>query len=196
MFPVEFKKGKKEIGILEEDEGITPTTKEGLAGLKPIIPGGVLTFGSQTHPADGNCAVIVTTKQKAQELSADPKVEVQVLSYGYARAPKALMGMAPVPAAKMALEKAGLSIKDIKVHKSHNPFATNDIYFAREFELDVMAMNNYGSSMVYGHPQGPTVGRVIIEMIEELVLLGGGYGMYAGCAAGDTAAALIVKVTC
>jgi hypothetical protein len=59
-----------------------------------------------------------------------------------------------------------------------------------------MAMNNYGSSMVYGHPQGPTVGRVLIEMIEELVLLGGGYGMYAGCAAGDTAAALIVKVTC
>jgi len=196
MFPVEFKKGKKEVGILEADEGITPTTKEGLSGLKPIIPGGVLTFGSQTHPADGNCAIIVTTKQKAQELSADPKVEVQILSYGYSRAPKALMGMAPVPAAKMALEKAGLSIKDIKVHKSHNPFATNDIYFAREFGLDVMAMNNYGSSMVYGHPQGPTVGRVLIEMIEELVLLGGGYGMYAGCAAGDTAAALIVKVTC
>jgi len=195
MFPVEFKKSKKEVGILDADEGITPTTKEGLASLKPVIPGGVLTFGSQTHPADGNCGIIVTTKQKARELSADPKIEVQIVSYGYARAPKAHMGMAPVPAAKMALEKAGLSIKDIKAHKSHNPFIINDIYFSREFGIDVMAMNNYGSSIVYGHPQGPTVGRLIIELIEELVIRGGGYGMFAGCAAGDTGAAMIVKVT-
>lgn len=195
MFPIEFKKGKKEVGILETDEGITPTTKEGLASLKPVIPGGVLTFGSQTHPADGNCGVIVTTKEKARELSADPKVEAQIISYGYARAPKAHMGMAPVPAAKMALEKAGLSIKDIKANKSHNPFIVNDIYFAREFGIDVMAMNNYGSSIIFGHPQGPTAGRLIIELIEELVMRGGGYGMFNGCAPGDTGAAMIVKVT-
>ena len=195
MFPVEFKKGKKEVGILETDEGITPTTKEGLASLKPVIPGGVLTFGSQTHPADGNCGIIVTTKEKARELSADPKVEAQIISYGYARAPKAHMGMAPVPAAKMALEKAGLSIKDIKAHKSHNPFVINDLYFSREFGIDVMTMNNYGSSIIFGHPQGPTAGRLIIELIEELVIRGGGYGMFAGCAAGDTGAAMIVKVT-
>lgn len=195
MFPVEFKKGKKEVGILETDEGITPTTKEGLASLKPVIPGGVHTFGSQTHPADGNCGIIVTTKEKARELSADPKVEVQIVSYGYARAPKAHMGMAPVPAAKMALEKAGLSIKDIKAHKSHNPFVINDLYFAREFGIDVMGMNNYGSSIIFGHPQGPTAGRLIMELIEELVIRGGGYGMFAGCAAGDTGAAMIVKVT-
>ena len=195
MFPVEFRKGKKGLGLLEADEGITPTTKEGLAGLKPVMSGGVLTFGSQTHPADGNCGIIVTTKDKARELSADPKVEVQIVSYGYARAPKAHMGMAPVPAARMALEKAGLSIGDIKAHKSHNPFIINDIYFSREFGIDVMDMNNYGSSIVYGHPQGPTAGRLIIELIEEMVIRGGGYGMFAGCAAGDTGAALIVKVT-
>jgi acetyl-CoA acetyltransferase len=105
------------------------------------------------------------------------------------------MGMAPVPAARMALEKAGLSIKDIKAHKSHNPFVINDLYFAREFGIDVMAMNNYGSSIIFGHPQGPTAGRLIIELIEELVIRGGGYGMFAGCAAGDTGAAMIVKVT-
>jgi acetyl-CoA acetyltransferase len=57
-----------------------------------------------------------------------------------------------------------------------------------------MKMDNYGCSLIYGHPQGPTAGRAIIEMIEELTILGGGYGLFAGCAAGDTAAALIVKV--
>jgi acetyl-CoA acetyltransferase len=57
-----------------------------------------------------------------------------------------------------------------------------------------MKMNNYGSSMIYGHPQGPTAGRGVIEMIEELVLQGGGYGLFTGCAAGDTAATIILKV--
>jgi acetyl-CoA acetyltransferase family protein len=196
MFPVEFQKGKKEKGVVEADEGITTTTKEGLAGLKPLAPGGVHSFGSQTHPADGNSAIIVTTKEKAKELSADKKVEVQLISYGYARAEKAHMGMAPVPASRMALQKAGLTIKDIKVAKTHNPFIINDLYMAKELGMDVMGFNNYGSSIVYGHPQAPTAGRLIMETIEELVLLGGGYGLFTGCAAGDTGATLIMKVTC
>jgi len=196
MFPVEFRISKKRTGMLEEDEGVTPTTKEGLAKLKPVVPGGVLTFGSQTHPADGNCGVIVTTKEKAQELSADPKIEIQIISYGYARAPKAHMAMAPVPASRMALEKAGLSIKEIKAIKTHNPFVVNDIYMCREFDIDVMGINNYGSSIIYGHPQGPTAGRLIIELIEEMVMRGGGYGMFTGCAAGDTGACMILKITC
>ena len=58
-----------------------------------------------------------------------------------------------------------------------------------------MAMNNYGSSIIFGHPQGPTVGRLIIELIEELVMLGGDYGMFAGCAEGDTGAAMILKIS-
>lgn len=196
MFPVEFQKSKKETGMVEADEGITPTTKEGLAKLKALSPGGVHSFGSQTHPADGNGAIIVTTKEKAKELSADKKVEVQIISYGYARVEKAHMGMAPVPASRMALQKAGLTIKDIKVAKTHNPFIINDLYMAKELGMDVMGFNNYGSSIVYGHPQAPTAGRLIIETIEELVLLGGGYGLFTGCAAGDTGATLIVKVTC
>jgi len=55
-------------------------------------------------------------------------------------------------------------------------------------------MNNYGSSLIYGHPQGPTGLRLVIEMIEELVMTGGGYGLFTGCAAGDTGAAIVVKV--
>ncbi len=194
MFPVEFKISRKEKGSLEADEGVTSSSKEGLARLKPVLPDGTHTFGSQTHPADGNCGLIVTGREKARELSADPGIEIQVLSYGYSRAPKAHMAMSPVPAARMALEKAGLEVKDIAVIKTHNPFAANDIYMANEMGLDVMGFNNYGSPIIFGHPQGPTAGRCIIEMIEELVLAGGGNGLFTGCAAGDTGAAMVIRV--
>jgi acetyl-CoA acetyltransferase family protein len=194
MFPIEVQVGKKKTKVLAEDEGITPCTADGLAGLRPVLPDGVHTFGAQTHPADGNCAVIVTTRGKANELSADPKMEIRVISYGYARAKKGFMAAAVVPASLMAMEKAGVSIKDIKAIKTHNPFAVNDLYLAREVGIDVNRFNNYGSSLIFGHPQGPTAGRCIIELIEELAILGGGYGLFGGCAAGDTAAALVVKV--
>ncbi len=194
MFPAEVTVSRKEKKLVEQDEGWTKTTPEGLAKLKPIRPDGVLTFGAQTFPADGNCAVIVTTKEKAAEISKDRAVSIQIVSYGYARVKPAFMPSAPVPAAEMALSSAGLKLSDMGVVKTHNPFAVNDLYFAKKMGFDVNKMNNYGSSLIYGHPQGPTAGRTIIEMIEELVILGGGYGLFTGCAAGDTAAALIVKV--
>ena len=78
--------------------------------------------------------------------------------------------------------------------KSHNPFAVNDIYFSRETGIDVSRMNNFGSPLIYGHPQGPTGLRATIELIEELVMLGGGHGLFTGCAAGDTAMALVLTV--
>jgi len=194
MFPVEVAVGKKKTLVIEADEGITPTTAEGLAKLKPVEPGGVISFGAQTHPADGNAGFIITTRDKAKALSADPKIEVQILSYGFSRAKRGYMAAAPVPAAEMALKVAGLKISDMKAIKTHNPFIVNDINMAKKLGTDVMKMNNYGSSLVYGHPQGPTAGRLIAELIEEVVLLGGGYGMWAGCAAGDTAAAMIFKI--
>jgi acetyl-CoA acetyltransferase family protein len=196
MFPAEVKVTKKKTMMVEEDEGVTPTTAEGLAKLKPVEPGGVHSFGAQTHPADGNCGFIVTSRERAKELSADPKVEIQIVSYGFSRAKQGYMAAAPVPAAEMALANADMKITDMKAIKSHNPFATNDINFAKKFGIDVMQMDNYGSSLVYGHPQAPTAGRIIAEMLEEMVMLGGGYCLWAGCAAGDTGASMIFKVTC
>ena len=78
--------------------------------------------------------------------------------------------------------------------KTHNPFAVNDIYFAREMGVEIDAFNRFGSSLIYGHPQGPTGTRLIIETIEELALRGGGTGLFVGCAAGDTSAAVVVRV--
>jgi acetyl-CoA acetyltransferase len=194
MFSPEVTVNKKKKKLMEEDEGWFPTTAEGLAKLKPVRPGGCLTYGAQTFPADGNCGIIVTTRDKAKGLSTDPKTEIQIISYGFARVKPMFMPAAPGPAAEMALANADLKISDIKAVKTHNPFAVNDIAFARRTGYDLMKMNNYGSSLIYGHPQGPTAGRGIIEMIEELVLLGGGYGLFTGCAAGDTAASLVLKV--
>jgi acetyl-CoA acetyltransferase len=194
MLPVEVKVSRKKTITVEADEGVMESTAEGLAKLRPVVPDGTHTFGSQTHPADGNCAVIVTTREKAKELSADPGVEIQMISYGYNRTKKAHMAMAVVPAAKMALEKAGISIDDVKAIKTHNPFAGNDIYLADQMNIDVNGFNNYGCSLIYGHPQAPTAGRLIIEGIEEVAMAGGGYMLFTGCAAGDTAGALVLKI--
>lgn len=196
VLPTEVKdpSGRKVIKTVTGDEGVFPTSSEGLAKLKPQMEGGTVTFGSQTYPADGNAGVVVTNKEKAADLSRDGKVLVRLVSYGQARTKKGYMPMANVPASKQALARAGVGIESVKAIKTHNPFAVNDAYFAREMGLEVSAMNRYGSSLVWGHPQAPTGARLIIELIEELVILGGGYGLFTGCAAGDTALAVVVRV--
>jgi acetyl-CoA acetyltransferase len=194
MVPVEVRLSKRKTAVVEEDEGIVPCTAEGLAGLRPFVPDSIITVGAQTHAADGNAGMIVTTKEKADELSADKAVTIQVLSYGFARAKKAHMPEAPVPASKQALERAGIAVSDLKAIKTHNPFSVNDIVMIEEMGIDDKTFNNYGCSLIFGHPQGPTTMRLAIELIEELALKGGGYGLVAGCAAGDSGAALVIKV--
>lgn len=193
--PVEINpSGRKVVGTLEDDEGIFPTTAEGLARLKPVLPDGTITFGGQTYPADGNAGMIVTSRDKAAELSRDPKIEIQLLAFAEGRAPKGYMPKANAPAVRRVLQLAGIALSDVKAIKTHNPFAVNDCFLSRELGIPLEGMNNYGSSLIWGHPQGPTGMRLIIELIEELVLLGGGYGLFTGCAAGDTAAAVVLEV--
>jgi len=179
---------------IDGDEGITNSTAQGLASLRPVKPEGTVTFGSQTHPADGNAGLLVTTPDKAKQLSRDPAIRIRCLGFGTARVALAHMPEATVPAARMALQNAGLTIDQLNVLKSHNPLAVNDILFAQQLGVDVNAMNNYGSSLIWGHPQAPTGLRAIIEMIEELVLRGGGCGLFEGCAAGDSAMAVVIEV--
>jgi len=196
VVPIDVKDatGRKVTATVTGDEGVFPTTPDGLARLRPVLEGGTVSFGTQTFPADGNASIIITTRDKAKELSRDKNVEIQVLSYAEARAKRGYMAMSIVPAAKKALSSAGVEFKDIKAIKTHTPFAVNDVYFCREMGIKFEDMNNYGCSLIWGHPQGPTGARLIIELIEELVILGGGYGLFDGCAAGDTAAAVVLKV--
>jgi acetyl-CoA acetyltransferase len=195
MFPVEIQLSKKKTISLETDEGIGTSTREGLAALNPVLPGGVHTFGAQTHPADGNAGICVTTREKAKELSTNPGIEIQVVSFGYARTKKAHMAAAVAPSAHMALDNAGIKVGDLGAVKTHNPFAANDIVMAKVMGLDLNSMNNYGSSLIFGHPQAATGARLMIEGIEELAAKGGGYLLFSGCAAGDTAASIVLKVS-
>jgi acetyl-CoA acetyltransferase len=186
---------RKSAGTLAGDEGVNASTAEGLAGLRPVVDGGTVTYGAQTHPADGNAGIVVTTSQRARELSADRKRAVRLLGFGQSRAPLAMMPEATAAAARRALDAAGCDTRDMDAIKTHNPFAVNDIVFSRETGVELEAMNRFGSSLVWGHPQAPTGPRAIIEVIEELALRGGGRGLFSGCAAGDTAMAVVVEVT-
>ncbi|MBI5258015.1 MAG: thiolase family protein [Burkholderiales bacterium] len=193
--PITDAKFRKQTGVLAADEGIFPTTAEGLARLKPVKEGGTITFGAQTHPADGNAGAIITTRALARELATDAGIEVEILGFGMARVDKGYMPAAPAPAALNAVRQAGLEFKQIDAIKTHNPFAVNDIALARDTGFAWEKMNNYGSSIIWGHPQGPTGLRGVIELVEELVLRGGGIGLFTGCAAGDTGLATVVRVT-
>ncbi len=195
-FDVPDARFRKSVAVLKGDDGVYPTTAEKLAGLKPVRDGGTVTFAAQTHPADGSAGmVVVSTKERAAELARDAAITVELVATGIGREEIAHMPAAPIAASHRALAVAGLEIGDMAAIKSHNPFAVNDIAFARAFGIDWRKMNNYGSSLIWGHPQGPTALRAMIEMIEELAIKGGGYGLYQGCAAGDSAMAVILKVS-
>jgi acetyl-CoA acetyltransferase len=185
---------RKTVATMDGDEGVTRSTPEGLAKLRPVLEGGSVTYGAQTYPADGNAGMIFATPEIAAELSADPKIAVRILGFGLARAELAYMPEAPVPAAQKALQQAGTTIQQVDAVKTHNPFVANDLVFAKATGTDVMKMNNYGCSLVWGHPNAPTGLRSSIELIEELVVRGGGVGLFTGCAAGDTAMAVLIEV--
>ncbi len=193
-FDVPDAKFLKTVTTMEGDEGVSESTPEGLAKLRPVLEGGTVTFGAQTHPADGNAGMVLASPEIAAELSTDRNIVIRLLGFGLARAELAYMPEAPVPAAQKALDQAGKSIGDVDAVKTHNPFVANDLVLARATGFDVMNMNNFGCSLVWGHPNAPTGLRSTIELIEELVLRGGGTGLFAGCAAGDTAMAVVIEV--
>jgi acetyl-CoA acetyltransferase len=193
--PLEVKdaSGRKTLAKVDGDEGVFETTADGLARLKPVVPNGTVTFGTQTHPADGNAGVLVTTRERAGALSRDSRITIRLASFAQANAEKGYMPKAIVPAARKALDLAGFSAAEVAI-KTHNPFAVNDVLLGRALERKPETLNRFGCSLVYGHPQAPTGLRGVIELIEELVARGGGRGLFVGCAAGDTAAAVCVEV--
>lgn len=190
--PIVVTQRKKTI-VLDADEGIGPYTKEGLAGLKVSTTGGVTTPGTQTHPADGAAGLVITGRDRAGALANGLGV-VRLVSAGFARAETCRMPKAPALAAKRALASAGVSVKDMKVVTTHNPFAVNDLWFSRAMDYPLEKMNPLGCSLIYGHPQGPTGMRGIVELVQALRAQGGGLGLFTGCAAGDMGAALVLSV--
>ncbi|MBP1823271.1 thiolase family protein [Mycobacterium sp. OAE908] len=179
---------------LTEDEGVQLSTRETLGQLRPATPDGLHSYGTQTHPADGTAGAIVADAARARELSRGEGI-VELLGFGEARVEAARMPKAPVPAAHRALAAAGLSISDVDLVTTHNPFAVNDLYFSTQTGFPVDRMNTFGCSLVFGHPQAPTGMRSVVELIAALRQRGGGVGLFTGCAAGDVGSALVIKVT-
>jgi acetyl-CoA acetyltransferase family protein len=192
MIPITVGSGRRAQEVAS-DQGVRPVTEDGLRGLPPVENGGVVSYGTQTHPADGTAGMIVTGEAQAREVGVDGPL-ARILASGFARVSPGTMPKAPVPAAQAALDDAGLRIADMHVIKTHNPFAVNDLWFARETGADVTAMNPYGCSLIYGHPQAPTGARALIELMYALEERGGGRGLFTGCAAGDSGAAVVVEV--
>jgi acetyl-CoA C-acetyltransferase len=144
-------------------------------------------------PPANPAGAVVCSKERAAAWSGGDK-PIRIRSFGSARVEKGYMAKAVVPAARRALDAAGIGIGDCVAIKTHNPFAINDIYMARELGIEPEGFNNNGSSLVFGHPQGPTGLRLIAEACEEARMKGGGHVLFAGCAAGDTAAAVVLEV--
>jgi acetyl-CoA acetyltransferase len=153
-----------------------------------------VTSGSQTHASDGMATLLVTTPAKARELSPRPEVEITLLAKTEVRARPSMMPEAPSLAVLKLLQRLGLTMADMAVVKNHNPFAVNDAIFAKVLDHDWRKMNTTGCPLVWGHPQGPTLTRCLIEGLEEAVELGGGLVLLFGCAAGDVGIAAVFSV--
>ncbi len=181
------------LGRIDDDLGVRRITAGELAAMRELDT--CVTGGTQTHASDGMATLLVTTPEKAKEISAAPEVDIQFVAKSEVRSAPSLMPEAPVIAVRRLLDRTGLSMDDIAVSHSHNPFAVNDVIAGKVLECDWRDMNKTGCSLVWGHPQGPTLTRTLIEALEEAVALGGGYVLIFGCAAGDVGTSALFKVS-
>lgn len=194
LFPFEILNLQGRVmGKVDSDAGIRKLTLQGLREMRELDT--CVTGGTQTHASDGMATLLVTTEEKARELSPRPEIDIQFVAKTEVRTLPSLMPEAPVLAVQKLLARTGFTMDDIAVAKNHNPFAVNDVIFAKALNYDWHKMNTTGCSLVWGHPQGPTLTRILIEALEEAVDLGGGYVLVFGCAAGDVGIAAILKVT-
>jgi acetyl-CoA acetyltransferase len=183
----------KTLGKIDEDLGVRQVSRDALGAMRDLDT--CVTGGTQTHASDGMATLLVTSAEKARELSPKPEVDIRLAAKTEVRTSPALMPEAPALAVENLLERTGLRMSDLAVVKNHNPFAVNDAVFARRLGYDWREMNKTGCSLVWGHPQGPTLTRVLIEALEEAVALGGGYVLVFGCAAGDLGVAGLFEVS-
>jgi acetyl-CoA acetyltransferase len=181
------------LGSIDEDVGVRKLTLDGMRQMRELDTG--VTAGTQTHASDGMATLLVTTPEKASELSPQPEVVIQFVAKSEVRTHPALMPEAPTLAVQKLLARTGFDMADMAVVKSHNPFAVNDAIFAKVMDYDWTKVNKTGCSLVWGHPQGPTLTRLLIEGLEEAVTLGGGLVLLFGCAAGDMGIAALFRVT-
>jgi acetyl-CoA acetyltransferase family protein len=184
--PVRVREGRRE-RILSDDENPRPdTTREGLARIHNVKPGGIHTGGNSSGIVDGAAALVMTTYGMAKELGVEPIGEI--LSWGVAGVDPHYMGIGPVPASEIALKRAGLTWKEITHIEINEAFAGQYLAVERELDLDRTKVNVNGGAIALGHPLGATGARLTIALLKL-----GGIGLASACIGGGQGGALIVE---
>lgn len=180
LIPVEVP-GKKERILVTQDEGPRPDTSlEKLAALKPAFrKGGTVTAGNSSTLNDGAAAVLLMSEEKAASLGLEPLA--RVLSTGVAGVDPRYMGIGPVPASRMALEKAGLTLEQIEIVELNEAFAAQSIAVIRELNIPQEKLNPNGGAIALGHPLGCSGARIVTTLVHEMRRRKARYGLATMC---------------
>ncbi len=194
IVPIDIPQKRGDPKVFDTDEHPRPqTTKEALAKLSPAFKkGGTVTAGNASGINDGAGAVVVMSREKADELGLKPMAKIR--SYAAAGVDPAIMGTAPVPASKKALEKAGLSVSDLDLIEANEAFASQAIYVNREMGWDLDKVNVNGGAIALGHPIGASGARILITLLYEMKKRGSRLGLATLCIGGGQGAAIVVEM--
>jgi acetyl-CoA C-acetyltransferase len=190
ILPIEIKT-RKGIDVFENDEHLKPnTTMESLSGLRTAFKkDGVVTAGNASGINDGASALILANEEKAKK--GNPLA--RIISYGFGGVDPDEMGMGPVPATKMALNKAGLEVSDLDLVESNEAFAAQACAVNKQLGLDPEKVNVNGGAIALGHPVGATGAIIMTKLIYELRKRNGRYGLATMCIGGGQGIAVIIE---
>ena len=167
IVPIEVKK-KKETVIVDTDEGPRPnSTMEGLAKLRAIYPGGVVTAGNASGINDGAAALVIMSEDKAKELGVKPIATWIAGALG--GVDPAIMGVGPVAATKKVLKKTGLTIDDFDVYEANEAFAAQSVAVGKELGFDLKKLNVNGGAIALGHPVGASGARILVTLLYNMI---------------------------
>lgn len=193
IVPVEVP-GRKGTTIFDTDQQPrSDTSAEALAKLRPAFKpqGGMVTAGNSSGLNDGAAAVVVMSRQKANQLGLHPLASIR--SYASAGVEPRIMGMGPVPATKLALEKGGLKMADIDLVEANEAFAAQSVAVGKELGFDREKLNVNGGAIALGHPIGASGARILVTLLYEMQRRQAHYGLATLCIGGGQGVAMIVE---
>ncbi|PTD19960.1 acetyl-CoA C-acetyltransferase [Sphingomonas fennica] len=180
------------VGDFRMDETVRRgTTLEGLAGLKTVREGGLITAGVSSQISDGASAVLVASEQAMKAHGLKPRARIHHLTV---RGDSPIfMLTAPIPATRHALEKTGLKLSDIDLVEINEAFASVVLAWAKELDADLSKVNVNGGAIALGHPLGATGAKLMTTLLYELERTGGRYGLQTMCEGGGLANVTIIE---
>jgi acetyl-CoA acetyltransferase family protein len=192
MVPVELKSRKASSFFATDDHMRPETTLEGLAKLKPAFAkDGFVTAGNASGIVDGAAVLVIAGEDFVKAKGAKPMG--RIVSWAYAGVEPELMGIGPVPATRLALEKAGLKLDEMDLIEVNEAFAAQYLAVEKELGLDRARTNVNGGAIALGHPLGATGARLVLTVLHELRRRGGRYGLATACIGGGQGIAMIVE---